>query len=112
MQRLAIISGLIAFGCLATPAQSADLDGPLVRERSEVIIERPAAPVVRERIIEHHYYEAAPEREYVPRAYAPGPYYYEPGPYAYAYSYADRPYWRGRAFADRPWRHRLRSWRH
>jgi len=108
MQRLAIISGLAAFGCLATPAQSADLDGPLVRERSEVIIERRAAPVVRERIIEHHYYEAAPER-----VYAPAPHYYDPGPYAYAYSYADRPYWgRRAAFADRPWRHRLHHWRH
>jgi len=87
MQRLAIISGLIAFGCLATPAQSADLDGRFVRERSEAIIERPAVPIVPERIIEHHYYEAAPERYYAPRVYAPGRHYYDPGPYAYAYNY-------------------------
>ena len=112
MQRLAIISGVAALACFATPVQSADLDEPYVRERAEVIIERPALPVVRERVIERHYYEAAPERYYAPRVYAPGPYYYEPGPYAHGYTYVDRPHWRQRAFfAHRPsWRHR--HWRH
>ncbi len=96
---------------LSLPSNRQTWTEPYVRERAEVIIERPA-PLVRERVIERHYYEAAPERYYAPRVYAPGPYYYEPGPYAHGYTYVDRPHWRHRAFfAHRPsWRHR--HWRH
>ena len=56
---LIAISMLATLGCLTVPAVSADLDGPYYRQ-SDVIIERPAPPVVvRERIIER-YYEPAP----------------------------------------------------
>ena len=46
--------------CFSGPALSADLDGPVYRER-DTVIERPLPPrVVEKRIIEHHYYEPAP----------------------------------------------------
>ena len=78
---LTAISMLTTLGCLTVPAISADLDGPYYRQ-SDVIIQRPAPPVVvRERIIER-YYEPAPQTYYAPRAYAPEPYYYAPRVYA------------------------------
>ena len=61
MKRLALLSSSVML--LATPAASADLDGPVYRER-DVVIERPAPPrvVERERIIEHHHHYAPPSR--------------------------------------------------
>jgi hypothetical protein len=93
-----------------TLSLAADYDEPYYRER-DVVVERPAAPVVveRERIIERRYY--APREEvyvapsyYAPRYYAPYAYNY---PYAYGYpgyraAYFARPYW---------WhRHYYRGW--
>jgi hypothetical protein len=55
-----IAPSLFCLTGLLTPVQAADLGGPVYRER-DVVIERPAPPVVRERIIErHYYYDAAP----------------------------------------------------
>ena len=106
MMRLALLA--IPFFCIATPASSADLDGPPYRER-ESYYDRPEPRVVeRERIIERRYYEPAPlyreERVYVePRVY------YAPRVHAYAYhrpfefAYSD---WRPRHyFPRRHWHH-------
>ena len=105
------------------PSFAADLDGPVYRER-DVVIERPAPPpVVRERIIERHYYAAEPAPPV--QAYAPTYYSYVPADtdappyYAYApriysgYGYDDGYRWHRRRafFVDRayrwhhPWRH-------
>ena len=95
--------------CLSGPAFSADLDGPVYRER-ETVIERPLPPrVVEKRVIEHHYYEPAPvyerrvytEPRYVPRVYDEA---YYARPYR-AYAYAG---WRPRYFfpRERYWHHR------
>jgi hypothetical protein len=96
--------------CLAGPAMSADLDGPVYRER-ETVIERPLPPrVIEKRIIEHHYYEPAPV--YERRVYTEPRVYYAPRVYDEAY-YA-RPY---RAYAYAGWRPRYffpreRYWHH
>ena len=113
MKRLALLA--FSLLCYSGPAISADLDGPVYRER-ETVIERPLPPrVVEKRIIEHHYYEPAPvyeRRIYVePRAY------YVPREYGVDYSYYARPYryayagWRPRYFfpRERYW-HRHHHW--
>jgi|RhiMethySRZTD1v2_1073278.scaffolds.fasta_scaffold242402_1 hypothetical protein len=123
MRRLVLTA--VPFFALATPLApsfAADLDGPVYRERG-VVIERPAPPVVRERIIErNYYYEAEPAPPV--QAYAPTYYSYAPAYYAYSYApayyaYAPRVYrdygyddgyrWRHRRafFVDRPhhWHH-------
>ena len=59
MRRLALTAvPLFALTAPFTPSLAADLDGPVYRER-DVVIERPAPPVVRERIIERNYYYEA-----------------------------------------------------
>jgi len=100
--------------CLSGPAISADLDGPVYRER-ETVIERPLPPrIVEKRVIEHHYYEPVPV--YERRIYTEPRAYYAPRVYDEAY-YA-RPYrahayagWRPRYFfpRERYWHHR-RGW--
>ena len=67
MRRLALTAvPLFALTAPFTPSLAADLDGPVYRER-DVVIERPAPPVVRERIIErNYYYEAEPAPPSVP----------------------------------------------
>src|SRR5262249_57790511 len=96
----------IAVSGFVTPSFAADLDGPVYRER-DVVIERPAPPVVRERIIERNYYY---EPSYPTHAYAPTYYYYAPRPYAgYAYDDGYRYYQRRAFFVGRPhflWPHR------
>jgi hypothetical protein len=98
-----------------TPAISADLDGPVYRER-DVVIERPAPPrvVECERIIEHHYHYA-PAPAYTERRYYAEPHvYYAPR----AYDYDDGPrytqagWWRPRYFFPRGpyYRHHHRGW--
>ena len=98
MKRLALFAFPLL--CLSGPALSADLDGPVYRER-ETVIERPQ--IVEKRIIEHHYYEAAPveRRVYVePRVYEDA---YDARPYR-AYAYAG---WRPKYFFPRGyWHHR------
>jgi hypothetical protein len=107
MKRLALLAIPLVF--MPTPALSADLDGPVYRER-RVVIERPAIPRVieRERIIER-YFEPAPvytERVYVePRVYAPPVYGYYDQPYRYEYAG-----WHQRHFLPR--RHWHRHHRH
>lgn len=126
MRRLALTAvPVLALMAPFAPSFAADLDGPVYRERN-VVIERPAAPVVRERIIERsYYYEAEP----APPVHAYGPTYYSYAPaYAYApayYAYAPRAYrgyayddgyrWHGRRafFVDRPYRgHHHPYWRY
>jgi len=89
MQRLALLA--IPLLVVSTPALSADLDGPVYRERDVVIERAPPRVVERERIIvRDHYYEPAPV--YIePRAYYAPP--------AYVDTYYDRPYRRGYAYA-------------
>jgi len=114
--RLALLA--IPLLVLSTPAISADLDGPVYRER-DVVIERSARPriVERERIIEHHhFYEPAPvytER----RIYTEPRVYYAPR--VYAETYYDRPHhyayagWRPGHFFPRRYfshRHHHRGW--
>ena len=81
MKRFAFL--LFPLLCFSGPAISADLDGPVYRER-ETVIERPLPPrIVEKRVIEHHYYEPVPVYErriyteprayYAPRVYAPRP---------------------------------------
>src|SRR5215475_14511191 len=112
MRRLAQIAvPLLALSGLATPAFAADLDGPVYRER-DVVIERPAPPVVRERIIERNYYY---QPSYPAHAYAPTYYYYAPRAYDAGYAYDDgyRYDHRRAFFPDRPhywWPHR--RWRY
>ena len=113
MKRLALLPFSLLL--LATPAVSADLDGPVYRER-DVVIERPLPPrvVERERIIEHHHHYAPPvvteKRVYVePRIYEPREYAYVDRPYRYAYTS-----WRPRHFFPRYgyWYHHHRHHRH
>jgi len=108
MRRLAQIAvPLLALSGLATPAFAADLDGPVYRER-DVVIERPAPPVVRERIIERHYYA---EPTYPADSYAPTYYYYAPRAYdGYAYDDGARWYPRRVFFARPYWHHHHRPW--
>ena len=111
MRRLALIAvPFLAVSGPFTPTFAADLDGPVYRER-DVVIERPAPPVVRERIIERNYYY---EPSYPTHAYAPTYYYYAPRTYGgYAYDDGGYRYYHRRAFfADRPhyWPHRY--WRY
>ena len=104
--RLALIpfSLVAAFAGSPTAALAADLEGPYYRDR-DVVVERPAPPVVleRERIIERRYYPPQEEvyvapmyyAPYFPRIYAPYAYNY---PYAVGYpgyraAYYARPYW-------------------
>jgi hypothetical protein len=118
MHRLALIAApFLALTGFLTPACAADLDGPVYRER-DVAIERPAPPVVRERIIERNYYyePSHPVQAYAPtyyRAYAPTYYYDAPRVYA-GYGYDDGYRWAHRRafFAARPhwWHHRY--WRY
>jgi hypothetical protein len=94
MKRLGLLA--IPLLCLSTPAGSADLYGPVYRER-DVVIERPAPPRVieRERIV---YSE--------PRVYHHSPAYedaYDVRPYSHAYAgwrphyfVPRRAYWYGR----------------
>ena len=94
MRRLSFLA--IPLLLLSTPASSADLDGPVYRER-DVVIERPAPRIVeRERVIEHHHhYVPAPvytER----RIYAEPRVFYRPRVYAYHY---------------KPFRHAHAGWR-
>jgi|SoiMethySBSTD1v2_1073268.scaffolds.fasta_scaffold46490_2 hypothetical protein len=99
---------------LATPAASADLDGPVYRER-DFGYERSVPPrvVERERIIEHHHHHYAPPltvyRER--RVYAEPEVYYRPREYAYydRYRYAHAGWWRPRHFFPR---HHWGHWRH
>src|SRR4051812_21191903 len=106
MKRLALLA--FSLLCYSGPAISADLDGPVYRER-ETVIERPLPPrIVEKRIIEHHYYEPAQvyeRRLYVePRVYDEA-YYARPD---HTYAYAG---WRPRHFFPRMhyW-HRHRFW--
>ena len=104
------------------PSFAADLDGPVYRER-DVVIERRAPPVVRERVIERNYYyetePAPPVQAYAPSYYSEVPAYtYAPAYYAYAprvyshYGYDDGYRWRRRAFfVDRPYRWHHPRWR-
>jgi hypothetical protein len=116
MRQLMLVS--IPLLALATPAFSADLDGPIYRER-DVVIERSVPRVVeRERIIEHHHHYAPapvyterriyaePRVYYPPRAYAGYTYYDEP----YRYPYTHAGWWRPRHFIPRGhyWRHHHR----
>ena len=109
---------LLALTAPLAPTFAADLDGPVYRER-DVVIERPAPPVVRERIIERNYYyeaePAPPVQAYAPTYYSYVPAdAYAPGYYAYAPRIYDDGYrWHRRRafFVDRayrwhhPWRH-------
>jgi hypothetical protein len=112
MKSLALASVSLLF--LATPAVSADLDGPVYRER-EAYIERPADRVIVEkRVIEHrHYYEPAPvysERYYYDDAPVYNAGYYYGRPYAYRYAYGPD-YWRPRHFFARgPYWRRHHHW--
>src|SRR5690349_23604484 len=113
MRRFALSAvPLLALASSVTPAAAADLDGPVYRER-DVVIERPAPPVVRERIIERNYYYE-PEPTYSVRAYVPTYYHYAPKVYG-VYGYGDDYRWdRRRAFfVGRPfgWHHH-RHWRY
>jgi hypothetical protein len=125
MRRLALIAvPLLALTAPLAPAVAADLDEPVYRER-KVVIERPAAPVVRERIIERNYYyeaePAPPVHAYVQTySYAPA-YAYAPAFDAYAprayrgYAYDDGYRWHRRRafFVDRPYRgHHHPYWRY
>jgi hypothetical protein len=120
MKRQFLLSILPFFA--ATPALSADLDGPIYGERTIIervpprvgertIIERVPPRVVERRIIEHHYYyEPAPtytERVYVAPevTYAPRVYGYYDGPYHYAG-------WRHRHYVPRDhyWHRRHHRW--
>jgi hypothetical protein len=79
----------IPLAALTMPATAADLDVTAYRER-DVVIERPAPPVVVEKriIVEHHYYEPAPVYEH--RVYVEPRYTREriihAQPYRYAYA--------------------------
>jgi len=121
MRRLALTAvPFFALGTPLAPSLAADLDGPGYRER-DVVIERPAPPVVRERIIERNYYyeaePAPPVRAYAPTYYSYGPAYtYAPAYYAYApraYAYDDGYRWHHRRafFFDRPYRWHHHQWR-
>jgi hypothetical protein len=104
---------------LATPAASADLDGPVYRDYG---YERPAPPrvVERERIIEHHHHHyARPPTVYRERrVYVEPEVYYRPArEYAYydKYRYAHAGWWRPRHFFPRHhwhwhWQHHRRGW--
>ena len=97
----------------ATPAASADLDGPVYRER-DYGYERPAPPriVERERIIEHHYHYTPPPTVYRERrVYVQPEVYYRPREYAYydKFRYAHAGWWRPRHFFPR---HHWGHWRH
>ena len=97
MKRLGLLA--IPLLCLSTPAGSADLYGPVYRER-DVVIERPAPPRVieRERIVErHYYYPPAP-------AYAERRIYSEPRVYHHSPAYED-------AYYVRPYSHAYTGWR-
>jgi len=101
---------LLVLATPVVPAGAADLDGPVYRER-DVVIERPAPPVVRERIIERNYYyeaePAPPVREYAPTYYSYAPAYYAYAPRVYrSYGYDDGYRWPHRRafFVDRPYR--------
>jgi hypothetical protein len=97
MKRLGLLA--IPLLCLSTPAGSADLYGPVYRER-DVVIERPAPPRVieRERIVErHYYYPPAP-------AYAERRVYSEPRVYHHSPAYED-------AYDVRPYSHAYAGWR-
>jgi hypothetical protein len=119
MRRLALtVVPLFALTAPLAPSLAADLDGPVYRER-DVVIERPAPPVVRERIIErNYYYEAEPAPPV--HAYAPTYYSYAPAYYAYAprvyrgYGYDDGYRWPHRRafFVDRPYRWHHHHWRY
>jgi hypothetical protein len=112
MRRFALSAvPFFALAAPVTPAGAADLDGPAYRER-DVVIERRAPPVVRERIIERNYYYET-EPTYPVQAYAPSYYYYAPRAYGgYAYDDGYRRYGRRAFFVDRPygWYHH-RHWR-
>jgi hypothetical protein len=102
---LAALSGML------TPAVAADLDGPLYSQRN-VVIERPASAIVRERIIERNYYYEEPS--YPLQAYAPTYYYYAPRTYGGS-AYEDGYHWYPRRpfFAVRQgWHPRHRHWRY
>lgn len=117
MQRLALTSmaAVAAAACFVAPARSADLDGPYYRE-SDVIIERPAPPMLRERIIER-YYVPAPPAYYAPRAYVPDAYYDDAppadrAPYVDSRSYGGGCGWYHRRafYGDRPYGWRRHCW--
>jgi hypothetical protein len=102
---LAALSGQFA------PAFAADLDGSVYRER-DVVIERSAPAIVRERIIERNYYYGGPT--YPLHAYAPTYYYYAPRAYGGS-TYEDGYHWYPRRpfFAVRHgWHPRYRHWRY
>lgn len=117
MRRLALFS--LPLLIISGPALSADLDGPVYRER-DVVIEQPAPRVVeRERIVERHYhYQPAPvyterrvytePRYYAPRVYAEDAYYDRPR----HYRYVDAGWWRPRHFFPRGhyWHRHHRGW--
>ena len=116
MRRLALFS--LPLLILSTPALSADLDGPIYRER-DVVIERPAPRIIeRERIVEHHHHHYEAPRVYNERRVYVEPRYYASRNYddAYAgrpYRYAHAGWWRPRHFfpRDRYWhRHHHRGW--
>jgi len=105
--RLALIpfSLVAALASSPTPSLAADLDQPYYREH-DVIIERPAPPVVveRERVIERRYYPPQ-EEVYVAPPYAPRVY----APYAYNYPAVGYPGYRATYFARPYWWHRHRN---
>ena len=107
MQRLALLA--IPLLVVSTPALSADLDGPVYRERDVVIERTPPRVVERERVIvRDHYYEPAPVYT-EPRAYYAPPVYVDN---YYDRPYYDRPYRRGYAYAGY-WRPRhFHRWHH
>jgi len=109
--RLALIpfSLVSALAGSPTPSLAADLDQPYYRER-DVVIERPAPPVVveRERIIERRYYPPQEEVYVAPTYYAP----YAPrvyAPYAHDYPAVGYPGYRATYFARPYWWHRHRN---
>ena len=111
MRRFALLFlPLAALSGPLTPAVAADLDGPLYGQR-DVVIERPATAIVRERIIERNYYYEEPS--YPLHSYAPTYYYYAPRTYGGS-AYEDGYHWYPRRpfFAVRQgWHPRHRHWR-
>jgi hypothetical protein len=101
MNRLALLA--LPVLTLATPAMSGDYYGRYPRE--SIYYYRPAPQVlVRERIIERHYYTPAPA--YRERVYYKPPFAYYPPRRVYAYDYRPRYY----APRWRHWHHHRHHW--
>jgi hypothetical protein len=115
MRRLALFTTPLL--ALSTSALSADLDGPVYRER-DVVIERPAPRIIeRERIVEHHHHHYQPVPVYQERRVYVEPRYYASEDVFYArpraYRHVHAGWWRPRHFFPRGhyWhRHHHRGW--